>query len=184
MVQGADMNAQDRDSITPLHEASYLGKVGMVQFLLECGAKANSDSNAILGRTLLHLVASGVCGFGSNGVRITELLLEHGAGVNTQDKENTTPLHLASYFGSVEISRVLLKHGANSNAKRKLGQTLLHLVAAGEHENGVCITDLLLEHGADVNAQDKDNMTPLHFAVYCRRAEMCGCFSPMVRPWT
>ena len=172
MEHGADINAQDRDSITPLHAASYLGKVEMVQLLLECGAKADSESNPILGRTLLHLVASGVCGFGYNGGRITELLLEHGAGVNTQDKENVTPLHLASYLGRVEISQVLLKHGANANTKCKLGRTPLHLVAEGKHENGVCITDLLLEHGADVNAQDNGNMTPLHFAAYYRKAEI------------
>ena len=174
MEHGANINAQDSDGISPLHAASCLGKVEMVRALLECGAKANlnSDANPIVGQTLLHLLASGVCGFGYNGIRITELLLKHGADVNAQDKENTTPLHLASYFGSVEMSRVLLNHGANSNAKRKLGRTPLHLAAEGEHENGVRITNLLLEYGADVNAQDKDNMTPIHLAAYCGKAEI------------
>ena len=172
MEHGADINTQDRDNITPLHAASYLGKVEMLWLLLWRGAKANSDASAILGQTLLHRVASGICGFGYIDALITELLLEHGADVSAQDKENTTPLHLASYFGSVAMSRVLLNHGANANMKRKLGRTALHLVAEGEHENGVRITDLLLEHGADVNAQDKDNITPLHLAAYRRRAEI------------
>ena len=142
----------------------------MVRLLLNHGATANSEIG--LGRTLLHQVASGQCGFGYNGVRITELLMEHGADVNAQDRGNTTPLHLASYFGSVEISRTLLNHGASANAKRKLGRTPLHLVAEGKHGNDVLITDLLLEHGADIHAQDKDNMTPLHLASYCGKVEI------------
>ena len=171
LEHGTDVNAKDDDNITPLQAASFLGRVEMVQALLDCGAAVNLEVTS-QGWTQLHLVASGQCGFGYEGVRITELLLEHGADVNAQDMENTTPLHLASYCGSVEISRVLLNHGASPKAKRRQGRTPLHLVAEGKHDKGVPITDLLLEHGADINAQDEGNTTPLHLASYCGNAEI------------
>ena len=171
LEHGTDVNAKDDDNITPLQAASFLGRVEMVQALLDCGAAVNSEVTS-QGWTQLHLVASGQCGFGYEDVRITELLLEHGADVNAQDMENTTPLHLASCCGSVEISRELLNYGASPNAKRRQGRTPLHLVAEGKDDKGVPITDLLLEHGADINAQDEGNTTPLHLASYRGNAEI------------
>ena len=167
---GADVDAQDKANITPLQAATCLRRVDMVRMLLYCGANANLEVS--MGWTMLHLVASGQCIFGLSAFRIAELLLEHGADVDVQDRENTTPLHLASYLGSVEFSQLLLDHGASPNAQRKSGRTPLHLVAEGKEYGDARITDLLLEHGADVNARDTKNMTPLHLASYCGNTEI------------
>ena len=101
------------------------------------------------------------------------MLLECGVDVNAPDMDNGTPLHSASYFGSLEVARILLDHGANVNVENKQGKTPLHLVSRGKcgsHEHSVSITELLLERGAHTNAQGKDfckdNTTTLNLARY------------------
>jgi ankyrin repeat protein len=146
----------NENDLTPLHFASFYGRVEMVRLLLERGATADSEDS--LGRTPLHLVAKCSSDIGDNGVDVVHLLLEHGANINAQDKVNTTPLHLASYCGKVEIARVLLDSGANTNAKTALGLTPLD-VSRG---------------GADLNAKDSIRATPSDFILACRRLEIAS----------
>jgi len=47
---------------------------------------------------------------------LAQVLIEHGADVNAQDDNKSTPLHLASSGGHVELAQVLIEHGANVNA--------------------------------------------------------------------
>ncbi|KAI9455272.1 ankyrin repeat-containing domain protein [Lactarius psammicola] len=111
LEHGADVNAQVKDSMTPLHVASYYGRVDMVQVLLDHGATANSEGS--LGRTPLHLVAGSRFYPVENGLRMANLLLDHGAD-------------------RVDMVRLLLDHGATANSEVNLGRTLLHLVAEGK----------------------------------------------------
>ena len=55
------------------------------------------------------------------------LLLERGANVNAQDKDNTTPLHLAVKWGSCEMEQSILEHDAQHNLVDKDGKNPLHL---------------------------------------------------------
>ncbi|KAI9455268.1 ankyrin repeat-containing domain protein, partial [Lactarius psammicola] len=174
LEHGADVNAQDKDNTTPLHAASYYGRVEMVQVLLGHGAMANLEGN--LGRTpLLHLVAGSRYYPVHDGVRIAELLLEHGADVDAQCKDNTTPIHMASYYGEVEMVQVLLDHGAMASRRGNLGQTPLHLVAGSRYYplydsviiaklllGRVEMVQLLLDHGATTNSEVNLGRTLLH----------------------
>ena len=102
-------------------------------------------------------------------------LLDCGADVNAQAKEQWTPLHLASFYGKPDIAGLLLDHGANANAKDDLLQTPLHLVAAGiyeSQEDGIRVAQLLLEHSVDVNAFDVNRETALHAASSNGRVEI------------
>jgi ankyrin repeat protein len=95
--------------------------------------------------------------------------------VNLQDKNQLTPLHLASLYGWVEMVRVLLDRGATANSEDNLGQTPLHMVSLGTYislEDGARIAQLLLENGADVNAQDNNHATPLDLAKRYGRTEV------------
>ena len=94
---------------------------------------------------------------------VVQFLLNHGADVNSQQDNHSTPLHWAAYLGDVNIVRVLLEHNADVNSKDDSGWTL-HDAAESSGVRGDCaqLVQLLLEHGADVNTQSTDNMTPLH----------------------
>lgn len=60
-----------------------------------------------------------------------QLLCDHGANVNAQNKVKNTPLHYAA-LGAHHLSvKFLLKHGANRDVKNLMGQTALDMAKAG-----------------------------------------------------
>ncbi|KAH9169141.1 putative ankyrin repeat protein, partial [Lactarius sanguifluus] len=117
--------------------------------------------------------------------------MDRSVDANARDKEQATPLHLASYYGSIEVAEALLDHNhALTNAEDIHGRTPLHQVLRGNHNyqsykvihgtpylksdpaRTVHLAQRLLERGVDVNAQDKDHETPLHLASRLRLHEM------------
>ena len=166
------MNAEQKDHETPLHFASFRGKLEIARLLLDYGAKMNAKNAQ--GETPLHLVSRGEYNAPTDGVLVAKLLLDRGVDVNAQDKRHWTTLHSASYNGKPEIVQILLYHSAKVNAETDLGETPLHLVRPGKYgsQDGIQVVRLLLEGGIDVNAHDKRNWTPLHAASYHGRLEI------------
>jgi len=56
-----------------------------------------------------------------------EVLLNHKANVNKQDKEGYTPLMRAAFNSHDEIVKLLLAKGADPKLKEKKGKTALDL---------------------------------------------------------
>lgn len=59
-------------------------------------------------------------------VDAVEVLIEHAANVNAQDKFKLTPLHFASSNGNYRNSQLLVQNGANIGAQNKDNRTPLH----------------------------------------------------------
>jgi ankyrin repeat protein len=56
------------------------------------------------------------------------MLIDHGADVEARSKEQSTPLHLASFQGQVEaVAQMLINHGADMAAQSEHRSTPLHL---------------------------------------------------------
>ena len=187
--RGADLNAVCRDwdewllgrnwSIdylqwTPLHVASFKGRLEVARVLLEYGANVDHPDN--LGRIPLHIASRGPCD------DLVRLLLDHGANPSALDSGNETALHHAAYSGELGAVILLLDHGLAVNARNKRsmwgwrgwdplpvrgndiypkGWTPLHYAAAF---GPVEVVQMLLDHGADVNTPDECHWTPLHLA--------------------
>jgi len=100
---GADVNAADRWGWSLLHYAAYDGD--MTKMLLDKGANPNIVERE-MGRTPLHWAA-----FRGRKTKV-EMLLAHGANVDTRDWYGKTPLSLAKEGGHTEIIELLKKHGA------------------------------------------------------------------------
>jgi len=167
LTLGADVDAQDNDTMTPLllvssrqstfRRRSQITKT--IQVLLEYGASVHVRNK--YGQTPLHTASHR----GLSGV--AALLLKFGADVDAQDNDAMTPLLLASQHhwggdsGITKTARLLLEHGASVHVRNKNGQMPLHLAS---HRDLSGIVALLLKFGADVDAQDNDAMTPLLLA--------------------
>ena len=153
---GADVDAQDNDSMTPLllvsqHRRPFFGY----------------DSQAQITET-------------------AELLLEHGASVHVRNKNGQVPLHLASQHGLSRIVEFLLKFGVDVDARDNSSITPLHFAVSSPFQRGPWVAPfdvddspmlqiviktikILLQHGANLQVQNDKGETP--FQVALRRGE-------------
>jgi hypothetical protein len=113
--QGADINATNKDGLTPLHFGSD-GRTIVVKTLLELGAAVDCITN-YLGYTALHKAVIG------GHVDIVKYLLENRSNPNIQAKNGDTPLHLACQHGHLEVAKLLIENGASLHIVNKDGVT-------------------------------------------------------------
>ena len=59
------------------------------------------------------------------------LLLEKDASVDEPQRDGSTPLHAAAYFGHERVIKLLLQYGARTDIVNKWGNTALHESASG-----------------------------------------------------
>ncbi len=150
--KGADVNAKNRRSSTPLHWAIH--DEAKVRLLLSKGANVNAKQ--VEGRTPLYLAA-----MLGNGVPTMRLLLSRGADANLASANGQTPLMMAAARGDVEGMQLLIENGADVNSKDGAGETALMAACTSGNARAV---QLLIEQGADVKVRSKRNETALGFA--------------------
>ena len=159
-----DVNAQDEDNTTVLYPAFNHRGLEISSIINE-----HTDVEKEPHQAQMHITPKGEYNSLDHSAGISQLSLERGAEVNTQNMDPITRLHWACYFGKLEMAIELLNDGAYVNAENTGGETPLHIASRGQYdsqENGIGIVQLLLGHGANVNAQDKGHITPLHLASY------------------
>lgn len=108
------------------------------------------------GWTALHIAVA------NNDLEIARHLLEAGADANVQeDKDDQTPLIIASGLGYIALVELLISHKANVNLQQLDGDTPLIKAAS---EGFTEIVALLLKNGADVHLTDNLGWTALVWA--------------------
>ena len=84
LENGADVNAHHSEGgSTPLHYAILTGRPSVVRMLLEAGADQNIAYRD--GQVAIHLAAA------RGNLQIVQLLLDHGAKINSVDAHEGTP---------------------------------------------------------------------------------------------
>lgn len=124
-----------------------------VKMLLEAGAccdAVNSNNSTALSYALYRR-----CG------ESAEVLIEAKADLNSRDKFQSTPLHVAAVKGS-DVLVSLIQAKGDINATRLNGETPLLCAASNGHYDSVAE---LIEAKADINAVDQERMTSLTYAI-------------------
>ncbi|XP_067663616.1 serine/threonine-protein phosphatase 6 regulatory ankyrin repeat subunit A-like [Haliotis asinina] len=176
---GADVNAVNKEKLTPLHVAASSKSFDVIGVLLTEGADANAvDKN---GQTPLHHL------FGSNletasVTETSELKATHtdtpdndGASkapssvFDIPDSKGNTPLHSALKANFTKGAITLVKAGARVNAKNNIAVSPLHLLAGNTNmkstrsENDA--VQMVIEYSRDISVKDNRGYTPLMMAV-------------------
>jgi ankyrin repeat protein len=113
---------------TVLQRAASIGRLDIVQALLEAGANPNVRDN--FGVSPLHYAAA----LGDNRAwwvsakphyyaPVVRALLDAGANPNVQDNQNRTPLHRAYELGDQNVVNILLNSGADPNMRDQQDRT-------------------------------------------------------------
>ncbi|KAI4257361.1 MAG: hypothetical protein L6R42_005724 [Xanthoria sp. 1 TBL-2021] len=114
------------------------------------------------GQTLTHYLDSSLLIAVSNGqTKATEILLDHGADLDSTNQRGRTALHIASMEGHLDLVNLLLARGISIDARDSDDETPLLCAAWSSRED--CIL-ALLNHGANTHSKDYNSLTVLHWA--------------------
>ncbi|XP_064398066.1 ankyrin repeat domain-containing protein 27-like isoform X2 [Halichondria panicea] len=145
------INSCDPQGQTPLHKASLLGHINMVDLLLAHGAMPDVRARESQ-QTPLHLA----CQYNQQDVVL--MLLEESASVNVQDVQGNSPLHFSCTNGHLDTALLLLARGADVTMSNVRGDSALHNAARWNHAP---IVQLLMLYGAQYKATNNEGKTPL-----------------------
>jgi len=121
-----DVNKQNAEKNTALHEAAFKGSKEMVDGLIAAGADVNKQNGA--GKAPLHRAVSG------NHLGVVKSLLDNDANVNLQDSLGYTPCHYASFFGLRECTECLVENGASLEMRDRISKkTCMELAQERRH---------------------------------------------------
>ncbi|XP_005902990.1 ankyrin repeat domain-containing protein 61 [Bos mutus] len=127
---GAQVNAQNGSSMTPLHMAANILNKEMMQTLIAWGASVNCAVSST-GNTALKLAVSTASSKAGRllaaGLGCIRLLLVHGAQVNARDHDGQAAIHEACFGGREVIINLLLEFEANVNILTRNGESPIHM---------------------------------------------------------
>jgi ankyrin repeat protein len=122
LERGAEVDARDKYSMTPLHKAAIFNRVNLAKLLIEEHADLDvlAPKYGYILVSPLHLAAE------VGAADMVDLLAESGANMNPQPASgpvNPSPLHLAAAKGQYAAAKALLDHGADPAARDRNGRT-------------------------------------------------------------
>ena len=159
---GADVNAMNSRGQTALWFACVDGQNSFVKILLDRAAEPNIADKC--DDSCLHAAIRGQC-----DTETIQKIVDHGAHVNTVNKNGATPLLLACSAAQPGAVTLLLKAKADPNIADNDGDACLHAAAAAD-----CSKETLqevIECGADVNAVNKRGRTALLLNCFYRQMD-------------
>ncbi|XP_032241225.2 protein phosphatase 1 regulatory subunit 12A isoform X4 [Nematostella vectensis] len=192
LAKGADINYQNVDGLTALHQACIDENFDLVKVLVDKGASMDVRDNE--GWTSLHAAAS--CG----SVEIAKYLIENGADVAAVNNEGELPLDLAEEEDMEDLltdeienqgidvddaraveEKIMLNDAQSwlnknciNESKDKTEASALHVASSKGY---LKVIGLLLQLGVEINAKDADNWTPLHAAAHWGQKDACELLS-------
>jgi ankyrin repeat protein len=126
LAQDFDVNTLNANGESALMLAAIKGHTALAEALIKKGADINKT-----GWTPLHYAASAA------KLDIISLLLENSAYIDAESPNGTTPLMMATMYGTPAAVALLLKEGADPKLKNLQGLTALEFAQRGKQPDSV-----------------------------------------------
>ncbi|KAL8670309.1 MAG: hypothetical protein Q9168_005140 [Polycauliona sp. 1 TL-2023] len=131
------------DTRNGFHIAAFYGLIDELEIF--CEAIIESEDRPYWLRSAFHLAVS------NNQIKATELLLDHGADIDSTNQRGSTALYIAiSKIRDLDLLMLLLARGVSVNANDEDAEPPLWLAARMVWEEGVIA---LLDYGADIHGK-------------------------------
>ncbi|CAK1583850.1 unnamed protein product [Parnassius mnemosyne] len=151
---GADVNAQNCEGKTALHDAIIKGNITIIEFLLKNGASVHLKTRC--GESPLLTAVK------QDDAAVIKLLLQCGAHLASVDSKSVTAMmSLAARNGNVQTLESLKLAGADLNLSDELKQTPLHQAVLCNQGD---VVHYLLEKGVKREDTDLLGFTALQYA--------------------
>ena len=159
------LQAVDRDGLTPIHLAARKGLYDVLDFMIskaiEHGLKLQNVFRYLSEKesTPLHFAVE------SNSLEIVRILLKYGASPIATSGKQSPPIHLACSQNKLNMVEEMVQQCGNEilSCKNDQGQTPLH--SSSSLMGGKQLISFLLSKGSLLDAQDVNGHTPLQVAV-------------------
>lgn len=137
-----------------LHDCAFEGNSEKIKAHLKLHKNVDEQNGA--GLSALHVAIK------MGDLKISQLLLDHGADINAQDFQGNTPLILAIKKKDLELVTFVVMRNADVNLANNDGITPLHQAAFSGNEK---VVDFLLKAHADPTVKNNDGATAYDFAM-------------------
>lgn len=97
---------------------------------------------------------------------IIQILVAHGATIDSEDTHSETPMLVAVKNNHYEIAEFLLTVNAQVDAQDNLGRTSLHYAIMQPGGGNLAMVELLLFYNAPLDLEDNTGETPFELAVH------------------
>jgi len=153
---GADIDALDNKSRSPIFLAVKYGHTNTVQSLIDLKANINIRHQGG-GFSLLHLASE------LSHLDVIKVLVKHGADINLKMKyDECTPLMIACKKGDLEMAKLLLELGADVNQRDNKGRSPLHIACEKDYPE---LVKLLIGEGkASTDIKDRVGKGAVEYA--------------------
>ena len=161
IAAGADVNAEGKYGVSPLHVAASYSGLNVVKTLVKYGADVLAVDD--VGRTILHAGAQG-----GDAAVVHFLLTPCRDLVNMTDKDGRTALYYAVRANSLAAVKTLVAAGADVELRPANKESLIMAAIKYNDElddDAIPMVEYFIEQGVLVNIHDAQGRTALFHAV-------------------
>ncbi|RWS20665.1 hypothetical protein B4U80_00584, partial [Leptotrombidium deliense] len=160
--ENIDLNVQDSDGNTPIHELAKLNKIEILKEAVKKGPDLNIENCNKLTPFEIALKAE------KFAFDCFKFLSSENIDINHQSKGGNTVLHTAiKKFKFRNVPYFLIDHeNINVNIENDCGDTAVHLAIK---EGDISILSALIQNNANLNIANNDDKTPLDLSLDNRR---------------
>ncbi len=155
--QGADINVQNQNGLTPFMEFARYNRVDCMELSYAAGIDLNEKDKK--GKSaFIHTLR--YC-----SLEAMNFLIEKKANINTQGRNGETVLMWAARTIHVHCIKLFINAGADVNIQDKFGRTaLMYLIQKWPKKGSKKALDLLMSNGADITLKDKNGKRAIDYA--------------------